>query len=225
MRIIICAILQNIRESVLWSYSGISLLKLSKMSESLQMSPTLNSSKTWLIWKQQPKRYSVWTEVWQEQFMLYVHWRNAMLGLQQSRQRRGWHEVRRDEELRAPPLKLSSAAIQPSSRRLVPSTSPAARPRAGGGPGAGGGWSRGGKETSRPCESRPSPRLSLSGCPGSAGWHVPDPWGASGTTLRVGELGWVKEMHLVLHELLVSWGGREERGDANCFSSKPHPCT
>lgn len=46
----------------------------------------------------------------------------------------------------------------------------------------------------------------------------------AGAMPRAGELRCLQGMHLVLHKPLVSWGGGE-LCDANCFSSKAHPCT
>lgn len=63
--------LQKTRKSVPWPYSEISLLKLYKTSESLQMiSLLVNCPRTtpWLIQKQQPELGGVWTEL-----TLYVY--------------------------------------------------------------------------------------------------------------------------------------------------------
>lgn len=67
---IVSAVLQKTRKSVPWLYSEISLLKLYRTSERLQILSLLNCPKTapWPIQKQQSEPGGVWTEL-----MLYLY--------------------------------------------------------------------------------------------------------------------------------------------------------
>lgn len=156
---IISATLQKIRKSVPWPQSWISLLKLPKISESLQMSPTQNPSKTCSLadleaaaWMRRcldrgltGAIYALFTLTQANALaaaVMVAQWPRAGVGWRGSCAR----------------LELSSDRIQPLNRRLMPSTNPVAlwpgdpvaqwpcgtvaRPMAAGKPAVAGTWGR-----------------------------------------------------------------------------------